>query len=120
MDPRFRTLQAYSRLSQLVFVSFYITRSSCTGGAVLLPPLTLAPKIMLISSAWHAVNEEWERAWHDRPCPWHMSPSALFFPKAHFLAAACDMTIMGNLAWDKCVTIFSFEPQGLLQLVFRC
>jgi len=68
---------------------------------VLLPPFTLAPKIVLISSVWHVVNEEWERACNDRLCPWHMSPSALFLPKAYFPAAACDVTIKGNLAWDK-------------------
>lgn len=100
MDPRLRKLQADSKSSCLILHH----QSSCTGSTVLLPPLTLAPKI---THACLPCGESGvDRAITPSGCPRYTSLSVLFFPKADSLNAAWDVTcpfpVEGNCHRTKC------------------
>lgn len=93
------------RLTQPLLVSFYITSS-----AVLLPPLTPASKIMFISSAWHVVNEEWERACNDMA---HVSQCAVF-PKSTFPSCSLSCDYQGELSMGENTSDLLFWNTGFI------
>lgn len=79
----------------------------------------LGLQIMLISSAWHVVNEESEKACTDRLCPQDISQNAAVIPlQKHVPWLQCVMLLSrGAQHRTKCATVF--ELQGLFILIFR-
>lgn len=103
MDPWLRKLQAYSD-SCLVLHHPQLTRCQCSAAA---PPHSGTQDHSCLSAMWwiRSGQSHYSIRSNDRPCPWHASPSVLFFPKADPLAAAwdvtCPLSTEGNLACDK-------------------